>query len=67
MPLQVAEADALAVGDGGNAYTVGQPLLREFLQEFRSLPQEPFQARPDARDPVAVWELSKPEEFLFMP
>ncbi len=63
--LQVAEADALAIGDGGNAYTVGQPLLREFLREFRALPRQQFQARQDARDPVAIWELNRPEGFLF--
>jgi len=63
--LQVAEADALMIGDGGNAYTVGQPLLREFLTEYRALPQILFQSRADAQDPVVVRELARAEDFLF--
>jgi hypothetical protein len=53
--LALAEADALFLADGGNAYTLGQPLLREFLEEYRALPELPFTPRKDARDPVAVW------------
>ncbi len=63
--LQVAEADALMIGDGGNAYTVGQPLLRDFLKEFRALPQVRFQARADAQDPVVIRELTRADDFLF--
>lgn len=63
--LALAESDAASLGDGGNAYTVGQPLLREFLREYRALPREKFLARPDARDPVAVWERAGPKDFLF--
>ncbi len=63
--LALAESDAASLGDGGNAYTVGQPLLREFLREYRALPKENFQARPDARDPVAVWERAGEKDFLF--
>jgi len=63
--LALAETDALILGDGGNAYTLGQPVLREFLREFRRLPPVPFKPRPDARDPVAVWELARDGDFLF--
>jgi hypothetical protein len=63
--VQLAEADATMLGDGGNAYTLGQPLLREFLQEFRALPAVRFTPRVDARDPAAVWELRRAQDFLF--
>jgi hypothetical protein len=63
--LQVAEADALMLGDGGNAYTVGQPMLRDFLKEYRALPQTMFKTRDDAQDPVVVRELARPDDFLF--
>jgi hypothetical protein len=39
--------------------------LREFLLEYRNLPLERFSPRADARDPVAVWELKRPNAFLF--
>ena len=63
--VALAETDAVYLADGGNAYTLGQPLLREFLAEYRRLPPIPFRARADARDPVAVWELTREEDFLF--
>jgi hypothetical protein len=63
--VALAETDALMLGDGGNAYTLGQPLLREFTREFRRLPAAPFRPRKDARDPVAVWELARNDGFLF--
>lgn len=63
--VQLAETDASLLGDGGNGYTLGQPVLREFLQEYRHLPPESFYPRQDARDPVAVWELSRTSGFLF--
>lgn len=53
--IALAEGDAAYLSDGGNAYTLGQPILREFLQEYRSLPCASFTPRKDARDPVAVW------------
>ena len=62
----LAEADALFLGDGGNAYTLGQPLLLEFLREYRQLPPVPFHRCADARDPVAVWELSDPKHNRFL-
>ena len=63
--LPLAEYDAASLGDGGNGYTIGQPLLQEFLREYRALPQEKFQARKEARDPVAVWERQGAGDFLF--
>lgn len=63
--IQLAETDASWLGDGGNGYTLGQPYLREFLQEYRHLPPVPFHPRPDARDPVAVWELQRSVDYLF--
>jgi hypothetical protein len=54
--LALAESDARLLADGGNTYTLGQPLLREFMREYRRLPDVPFAPRADARDPVAVWE-----------
>ncbi len=63
--VQLAEADARTLGDGGNAYSLGQPVLREFLAEYLRLPPEPFNRRPDASDPVAVWERAAPGAFLF--
>ena len=61
----LAETDATLLGDGGNGYSIGQPLLREFLQEYRVLPATPFTMRQDARDPVAIWELPRAKDFLF--
>ncbi|HEY3329817.1 MAG TPA: hypothetical protein VGK19_07345 [Capsulimonadaceae bacterium] len=55
--MALAEDDATFLSDGGNAYTLGQPVLREFLAEYRRLPAKPFTARVDATDPVAVREL----------
>lgn len=63
--IQLAETDASWLGDGGNGYTLGQPYLREFLQEYRHLPPAPFLPRQDARDPVAVWELQRTTDYLF--
>jgi hypothetical protein len=63
--LSMAEADAGMLGDGGNTYTLGQPMLREFTREFRVLPNKRFTPRPDARDPAAVWELNDSDKFYF--
>jgi hypothetical protein len=63
--VALAETDAQMLGDGGNAYTLGQPLLREFTREYRALPDVAFEHRPDATDPVAVWQLARPEGLLF--
>jgi Glycosyl hydrolase-like 10 len=63
--LELAETDATLLGDGGNAYSLGQPALRDFLAEYLRLPAEPFSPRQDARDPVAVWERSTPDSLMF--
>lgn len=63
--LQLAETDATFLGDGGNAYTLGQPLLSEFVREYTALPATAFTPRSDARDPVAVWELSENGKHWF--
>ncbi|MGE5526761.1 MAG: family 10 glycosylhydrolase [Rhodospirillaceae bacterium] len=63
--LLLAEADAVMLGDGGNAYTLGQPELREFLAEYRRLPAVPFRRRDDAKDPVAVWEGQQGGNYYF--
>jgi hypothetical protein len=53
------------LGDGGNGYALGQPMLREWMEEYRALPQAAFTARPDARDPAAVWTHSVEGRLLF--
>ncbi len=53
--VQLAETDTAFLADGGNAYTVGQPVLRDFLREYRALPNVAFTRVESARDPVAVW------------
>ena len=63
--VQLAQTDAMLLGDGGNGYSLGQPVLREFLAEYLRLPVERFSPRPDARDPVAVWERRYPEGLMF--
>lgn len=63
--VELADTDATWLGDGGNGYTLGQPYLREFMQEYRALPPVPFTPRQDARDPVAVWELARKNDYLF--
>jgi hypothetical protein len=63
--LALAETDADFLGDGGNAYTLGQPVLAEFLREYRALPAAPFTPRADARDPVAVWECESGDRRYF--
>jgi hypothetical protein len=63
--LLLGNGDAAMLGDGGNAYTLGQPELREFLAEYRRLPAVPFQLRSDASDPVTVRELRQPDGLYF--
>jgi hypothetical protein len=63
--VELAETDATLLGDGGNAYSLGQPELQEFLKEYRVLPEEHFTPHPDARDPVAVWTLAKSGNYWF--
>lgn len=63
--LSVAEGDASMILDGGEGYLGGQPLLREFLAEYRQLPVARFMPRPDATDPVSVWQLNDRKRFWF--
>jgi hypothetical protein len=63
--IQLAETDAALLGDGGNGYALGQPVLGEFLREYLQIPAEAFTPRPDARDPVAVWTLTRKQDFVF--
>jgi hypothetical protein len=63
--VELAETDATLLGDGGNAYSLGQPILREFLQEYVRLPAEAFSQRDDAHDPVAVWERRQADSFVY--
>jgi hypothetical protein len=57
--IQLAETDAWMLGDGGNGYSFGQPVLKDWIKEFRALPAKRFQPLADARDPVAVWTLEE--------
>lgn len=63
--VQLAETDAAWMGDGGNGYSLGQPVLWEWLREYRALPSEPFTRRDDAIDPVAVWTLARADGLYF--
>ena len=63
--VQLAETDTAWMGDGGNTYTIGQPLVREFMQEYRRLPEARFTKRNDATEPVAVWELAQSAGYYF--
>ncbi|MEI8197911.1 MAG: family 10 glycosylhydrolase, partial [Phycisphaerae bacterium] len=64
--LVLAENDESLILDGGEGYLLGQDqYLHEFLAEYRPLPAQRFTARPDARDPVAVWELKEAQKFWF--
>ncbi|MFA6294310.1 MAG: family 10 glycosylhydrolase [Victivallales bacterium] len=62
--VQLAETDSAFLADGGNAYTVGQPVLRDFLREFRALPDAAFSTVAGAIDPVAVRQLGKSNQSL---
>jgi len=63
--LAMAEGDAVYLSDGGNAYTVGQPELLDFLKVFRRLPAVRFTERPGATDPVTVREHCDGKQFWF--
>jgi hypothetical protein len=53
--VPLAETDARMLGDGGNGYALGQPILHDWLAEYRVLPDIAFDAFRPATDPVAVW------------
>lgn len=63
--ISMADGDASYMADGGEGYISGQPLLREFLAEYRQLPVERFTRRADASDPAAVWEHNDGKHFWF--
>lgn len=61
---ELAETDATTLGDGGNAYSFGPPIVREFMETYRRLPARRFTDRADASDPVAVRTLAADDGFL---
>jgi len=63
--LQLANSDATLLGMGSNGYTLGNPLLREFLSEYRALPAAAFKLRTSATAPVVVRELQANGQLLF--
>jgi hypothetical protein len=63
--VALAETDAFMLGDGGNGYTFGPPLAREFMKEYRQLPAEAFATRTDATDPVTVRTLESKAGYMF--
>lgn len=64
--VELAESDALTLGDGGNGYVFAPAtLLREFMANFRRLPARRFEDRPEAIDPVAVRSLAAADAYYF--
>ncbi len=63
--LALAESDAAVLLNGGNAYFVDPPIVSEFMNTYRRLPDVKFNPREDARDPVAVREHSGEEAYYF--
>ena len=71
--LAVAEADAIRLIDGGNAYLLpgNYELIREFMASFSRLPATRFQDWPEAshpvRDPVTIrWLTGSPTYFYLV-
>jgi hypothetical protein len=54
---QLAQTDAVWLGDGGNGYLLGQPALWEFLAVYRRLPGQAFSTAFDLEGQVVVREL----------
>lgn len=63
--VALAETDALMLGDGGNGYTFGPPVVQQFIAEYLQLPSLPFAARHDALDPVTVRTLGTEQGLMF--
>lgn len=63
--VELAATDALTLGDGGNGYAFGPPMVREFMAHFRRLPARRFNDHPDAVDPVAVRSLADKGSYYF--
>lgn len=61
--IQLAETDAVTLGDGGNGYSFGPPIVREFMANFRRLPARRFDDHPTAVDPVTVRSLADPGSY----
>lgn len=63
--LLLAETDTLALGDGGNNYTLAPPVVAEFAREFRKLPALRFENVPGAVDPVTVRAHASASQLMF--
>jgi hypothetical protein len=63
--VELAATDALTLGDGGNGYVFGPPIVREFMANFRRLPARRFSDHPDAIDPVTVRSLTQANASYF--
>lgn len=63
--IQLAETDAVTLGDGGNGYSFGPPIVREFMANFRRLPARRFDDHPTAVDPVTVRGLADRGSYYF--
>ena len=51
---QLARNDAFLLGDGGNGYAIGQPVLHAWLREFTALPARTFSEFLEAPAPLKV-------------
>ncbi|MDR3708078.1 MAG: family 10 glycosylhydrolase [Capsulimonadaceae bacterium] len=63
--VALAETDAFFMGDGGNGYTIGRPVLRDWLREYHCLPAQMFTRTPCPCDPAVVRSLTKGDTLLF--
>ncbi len=63
--IQLAQSDATLLGVGGNGYTLGDPLLRDFLAEYRALPRQQFAPCSPTDSTVVVRELVRGKDLLF--
>lgn len=63
--IPLAVTDALMLGDGGNGYTFGPRVVRQFLSEYAQLPDQPFVDRGDAIDPVTIRTLATDDGLMF--
>lgn len=63
--LSLALHDTVMLSDGGNAYTLGQPVLREFTNEYCRLPAMQLKICAKAVDPVVVRELNTGKDYFF--
>lgn len=61
---QMAGADPFILGDGGNGYAFGQPLLHRWLREYRTLPARPFATLDNVPAPLTVRWLEHEGRFM---